>query len=153
MSENTKWKIWDEGADKIIYGAKADAARAAHEFACEGVEDLVEELGKTVYGEARYAPVDDPNAVEIVEVRVDPDPPACVDGGEHEWDSPAEIVGGIPENPGCWGHGGGIVIEEVCMRCACGRTRDTWDQSVRGDGEPAESVQYVPEKYSGKIAS
>ena len=59
--------------------------------------------------------------VESAEVHVgvnsDPEPPDCVDGEEHDWQSP-EWLGGCRENPGVWAIGGTqISSTEVCSRC------------------------------------
>lgn len=72
--------------------------------------------------------------------------PACGDGGltedpnEHEWDSPYEIVGGIRENPGVWGHGAGVRIIEVCSRCGAQREIDTWADDGRGGHTCSERI-------------
>src|SRR5690554_5454873 len=58
-------------------------------------------------------------------VAIHPDAPACEGEGEHDWQSPHHLLGGIEENPGVWGKGGGAVIEEVCMRCGTARITDT----------------------------
>jgi hypothetical protein len=57
-------------------------------------------------------------------VQLDEDEPECSDL-EHSWQSPIELVGGIKENPGVWGHGGGVIITEVCMHCGCKKITDT----------------------------
>jgi hypothetical protein len=71
---------------------------------------------------------------ERIKVAVDPDEPKCGEGGEHDWQSPYDLVGGCKSNPGVWGHGGGVVINEACVRCGCKRVTDTWAQ----DGETGE---------------
>jgi hypothetical protein len=87
---------------------------------------------------------------EHIWVRIDPQEPRCTEA-EHNWQSPHEIVGGIEENPGVWGHGGGIVIHEVCMHCACGRVRDTWADDGRGGHMESESVRYERGKYADEV--
>lgn len=74
---------------------------------------------------------------------VDDLPPAD-EGDEHghAWRSPHAVVGGIEENPGVYGHAGGVTIDEVCVRCGLRRLTDTWDQSYTGTGEPVETVRY-----------
>ena len=84
-------------------------------------------------------------------VAIDPEPPKCERGEEHEWKGPIEIVGGIEENPGVWGHGGGVLIHRVCMKCGCGRTVDTWAQDRNTGEQGLESVSYEPGKYSHVI--
>lgn len=72
----------------------------------------------------------------------EPPEPGCHDGREHRWESPIEIVGGIDENPGVWGHGGGVKIHQVCRWCGRARHTDTWAHNP-GPGEPGlTSVRY-----------
>jgi len=72
------------------------------------------------------------------------EPPAAeceeADDGEHDWCSPHEVVGGIAENPGVWGNGGGVIITEVCRHCGTYRTTDTW--ATGHDGRPTTTVTY-----------
>lgn len=67
--------------------------------------------------------------------------PEC-DDGEHKWESPVEIVGGIKENPGVWGHGGGVRIQEVCLKCGCGKLTDTWAQRLDTGEQGLRSITY-----------
>jgi hypothetical protein len=84
---------------------------------------------------------------ESFKIEVEPSEPRCRGGQDHDWQSPIEWVGGIRENPGVWGHGGGVIIHEGCTRCGCGRTTDTWAQD-RSDGEQGlTSVRYEPHEY------
>jgi hypothetical protein len=92
--------------------------------------------------------VDDEDDCERASVACDPPVPPCVDGGEHEWRAPHAIVGGIEENPGVWGHGGGVVMHECCMRCRCGRVTDTWAQRSDTGEQGLTSVKYEPGKYA-----
>lgn len=71
-------------------------------------------------------------------------PPCPSDEGEHDWRSPHHIVGGIAENPGVWGHGGGVIIHECCMRCGTGRTTDTWAQDPETGEQGLRSIAYQP---------
>lgn len=54
--------------------------------------------------------------------------------------APHEVVGGLKENPGVRGNGGGIIMTEVCQHCGLYRVTDTWDQSL--DGQPREVIHY-----------
>lgn len=87
-----------------------------------------------------------------ITVEVNPDEPECEDDGGHDWQSPHGIVGGIKENPGVWGHGGGIVIVECCIRCGCKRTTDTWAQDHETGEQGLRSVEYEPEKWAEEIS-
>lgn len=78
-----------------------------------------------------------------VTIAIDPDEPDCVRGHAHDWRSPYSVLGGLRENPGVHGHGGGVIIREVCQHCAAYRSTDTWAQ--RGDtGEQGlTSIHYA----------
>lgn len=82
-----------------------------------------------------------------------PDAPRCTDGKRdtHDWQAPHAIVGGIEENPGVWGHGGGVTITEVCMRCGCGRHTDTWAQDPSTAEQGLESVRYEEGEFPGAV--
>lgn len=81
-------------------------------------------------------------------VAIEPEEPACVAGQAHDWASPHEIVGGIKENPGVWGSGGGVIVHEACLRCGCGRVTDTWAQDMTDGEQGLTSVSYEPGSYS-----
>lgn len=85
-----------------------------------------------------------------VRVTVEADEPSCTES-EHDWQSPYEILGGLRENPGVIGHGGGVIIEEVCMHCGCARTTDTWAQDRATGEQGLESVSYEPGKYGAEV--
>ena len=84
---------------------------------------------------------------ESHKIALEPEEPACIDGDGHDWQAPLEIVGGIKQNPGVWGHGGGVTIHEVCVRCGCGRTIDTWAQDPVDGQQGLRSVSYEPGRY------
>lgn len=83
---------------------------------------------------------------ETYTITLDPEEPPCPHG-EHNWDSPHEVVGGCRENPGVFGHGGGVIIKEVCTHCGCGRTTDTWAQNPSTGEQGLDSVSYEPNAY------
>ena len=75
--------------------------------------------------------------------RTDPTPPSCVeDQEEHDFVATVEIEGGLVENPGVWGHQGGITISTHCVHDGCNihKTVDTWADD--GHGGHCETVQY-----------
>jgi len=91
--------------------------------------------------------------VDKVTVAIEPEAPQCEDGGDaHDWQTPVEIVGGISENPGCWGHGGGVVQHECCMRCGCRRTTDTWAQRHDTGEQGLTEVTYEEGYYTARLA-
>jgi hypothetical protein len=81
-------------------------------------------------------------------VTLEPDEPSCGDGEEHDWRSPIELVGGCEENPGVYGHGGGVIITEVCRHCCCKRVTDTWAQNRDTGEQGLESVSYEEDAYT-----
>jgi hypothetical protein len=83
-------------------------------------------------------------------VTCEPDEPDCADGETHDWQSPIELVGGIKENPGCWGHGGGVIYHEVCRHCGCKRTTDTWAQNPQTGEQGLREVSYEENAYAAE---
>jgi hypothetical protein len=79
----------------------------------------VDDSGKRVMG--RYA-----ETRHLIAVA--PYVPACAEGHEHDWRSDHEVVGGLKENPGVLGHGGGVIVREHCAHCGAYRVTDTWAQ-------------------------
>lgn len=68
----------------------------------------------------------------------------CDDGGEHDWRKPYDLVGGIRENPGCWGSGHGSVSHQyVCVRCGLGRVIDH-GATDRSNGSQCTRTTYQP---------
>ena len=84
-------------------------------------------------------------------ITLDPPEPDCESGHDHDWQSPYELVGGIKENPGVWGKGGGIVAEEVCVICGCARHTDTWAQNPETGEQGLTSIRYEPGKYASEV--
>lgn len=80
-------------------------------------------------------------SVADLTVVIDPPEPPCT-GEEHDWQAPIGLVGGIAENPGVFGHGGGVIMHEVCANCGVYRDRDTWAQDPETGEEGLESVTY-----------
>lgn len=80
-------------------------------------------------------------------IAIEPKEPKCSHTDGHDWQSPHEIVGGVKENPGVWGHAGGVVIKEICVRCGCGRTTDTWAQDPADGEQGLTSISYQPHAH------
>lgn len=81
--------------------------------------------------------------VKAKTIDIDPPEPDCVRGrDDHEWASPHDVLGGVAENPGVWGHGGGVVIREVCRHCGAYRETDTWAQDPGTGQQGLTSVSY-----------
>lgn len=84
-------------------------------------------------------------------IAIEPDEPKCIGDEEHDWHSPYEIVGGCKENPGVWGSGGGVCIQEVCTICGCGKITDTWAHDPSDGEQGLTSVSYQPGKYTAEV--
>lgn len=82
-----------------------------------------------------------PSGTIYVDVAINPDEPECT-GQEHDWQSPLKVVGGVEENPGVYGHGGGVTITEVCAICGIYRVTDTWAQDPGTGAQGLRSVAY-----------
>lgn len=85
---------------------------------------------------------------EHLTVDIDPEAPDCIEGHDHEWEAPHHIVGGIESSPGVWGNGGGVIIKEVCMKCGCSKTVDTWAQNPSNGVQGLTSVSYEEDEYT-----
>ncbi len=64
-------------------------------------------------------------------------PPDCIDDHQHQW---APEQSGCAENPGVFGHGGGVVITEICEHCGTKKITDTWADD--GSGGHRVEVRY-----------
>ena len=69
--------------------------------------------------------------------------PECTHPDGHEWHRPHEIVGGLEENPGVFGKGGGVISRDVCRHCGLICETDTWDATWTGGGTPVTTHQYI----------
>jgi hypothetical protein len=84
-------------------------------------------------------------------ITMHPEEPECTQD-EHDWQSPYWLLGGVKENPGCWGHGGGAVSEAVCLHCGCSRLEDTWAQDMSDGTQGHYAIEYTPGKYEEELA-
>lgn len=139
----------------------ADDGNAEIEVEADNAEDAAQqyvdtgdwgEVKETTWIDVRTLDLSEPNSTEWVwhTIALEPEPPKCSDGDRdsHDWHSPIEIVGGIKENPGVWGHGGGVIIYECCMYCGCARITDTWAQRSDNGQQGLRSVSYELGKYT-----
>lgn len=149
--------VADDGNAAVAFDYVDTAAEAAHEYVSDGDwgDDRSETSWVTVYTWPRYVVgdtyVDDRDDRASHTVEIEAEVPECTDGGDHDWQAPYELVGGIEDNPGCWGKGAGVVCEEVCMRCGCARSTDTWAQNRETGEQGLTAVSYEPGKYAGDI--
>jgi hypothetical protein len=84
-------------------------------------------------------------------VTIDPDEPECFHSDGHNYQQPFEIVGGCSQNPGVHGHGGGVIISEVCIRCGTSKVTDTWAQHKGNGRQGFESVAYEKGKHLSDV--
>lgn len=90
---------------------------------------------------------DEDGDTERVKIEVEPTEPACEGDAEHNWQAPYEVLGGLKENPGVWGSGGGVKYTMLCKRCGCGKHVDTWAQDSNDGEQGLTSVEYVAGEY------
>lgn len=132
----------DGGSEVIEAESLEDAREQAREFARDGDYGDVE---STIWVDWTLSAKDKHgNDKEVASgtVAIDPTEPECGHAEGHDWRSPYSLLGGLKENPGVWGHGGGVIIHEVCVRCGCERVTDTWAQRPDNGEQGLRSVRY-----------
>lgn len=72
---------------------------------------------------------------------VEPEEPDC-SSDEHMWDTPYYILGGLKENPGIQGHGGGATGTEICRHCGTYKIWDSWAQDPETGKQGLHSIEY-----------
>jgi hypothetical protein len=87
------------------------------------------------------------NTVAWITEVFDQDEPHCLRGETHDWEAPHELVGGIAENPGVQGNGGGVICTEVCMVCGCARVTDSWATNPNNGTQGHTTVSYATGAY------
>lgn len=111
-----------EKAEKWILGG--DYAPREHTY---WVEYGIRESGESVW--------------EWSEIAIDPPEPKCTKK-RHKWLAPVSVVGGLKENPGVYGHGGGVNITTCCKFCGMFRIVDTWAQNPVTGKQGLDSTSY-----------
>lgn len=141
--EPRPWAVSEDEAHDytiIMAGSRADALSEA----LDNVDrDSYGEAEGTIWIDVRVR-CDDTGEEDSDTVTLYEDAPDCVDGHEHDWQSPFEVLGGDRANPGVWGHGGGVIIREVCQRCGAYAETDTWAQRRDTGEQGLTSVRYEP---------
>lgn len=149
--EDHLYEAWDDGGATLeISASSMEEAVEEAESWCRGGDWLEGGDDDTYYITVRVRDLATDDEDEVT-VTIEPEEPECEDGEDHDWQSPIELVGGVKENPGVWGHGGGVRIYEVCMRCGCGRLTDTWAQNPSNGEQGLTSVKYTPGQYSDEL--
>jgi hypothetical protein len=133
----------DDGNAEVHYPDATSAREAARQYVDDGDWG---ESDTTMWVHVHVWPAGgDADDSERIRIEIEPDEPACEsDEGEHDWQNPIELVGGIRENPGVFGHGGGVKIHEVCVRCGAFRVTNTWAQDPETGEQGLESITYEP---------
>ena len=135
----TTYKISDGHTSETIQADDlASALESAVSWAAEGDYPEIE---STIWVDVRATDTSDPDETDTDTARIDPPEPRCT-ADEHDWQSPHEIVGGIADNPGVHGNGGGVTIDECCMHCGAHRHIDTWAHRPDTGEQGLESVSY-----------
>lgn len=96
----------------------------------------------TWWVDVRVCKAADREAESSYTIAIEPTEPACCHDQGHSWRSPHSALAGIHENPGVWGHGGGVVITEVCRHCARYRDTDTWAHRTDTGEQGLTSTEY-----------
>ena len=138
--------VADDGNAEVEYPLCDSPQDAANEYVSDGDwgDDQSKSDWVTVDAWSRWSlgnVVLDDDDRSSYDIEIKPQEPECPDG-DHDWCSPYEVVGGIKENPGVWGHGGGVIIHEVCRHCGCLKTTDTWAQRHDNGKQGLTSVEY-----------
>jgi len=143
--------VADDGNAAVAYRDIDTSEAAAHDYVDTGEwGDVTRTLWLTIYTWRQGYVLDTDG--ELVELEIDheshtielePDEPECSDDHNHNWCHPLSVVGGIAENPGVFGHGGGVIITAVCSHCGTYRRTDTWAQDMDTGVQGLTSVDYA----------
>jgi hypothetical protein len=85
---------------------------------------------------------DESGEEDLDTVALHPDIPGCVDGINHDWQSPLKVVGGSENHPGMWPNGAGVIIREVCGNCGKYKVTNTWAMDMATGAHGLRSVSY-----------
>lgn len=149
--EPRPWELSEEGChyDTVLAASLAEALDLARDAVDASNYD--DASGTLWIGVSVTCPLT--GETDSATAECEPDAPPCEDGREHDFQAPYAIVGGLKENPGVWGHGGGIVMTRVCMHCGCARVTDTWAQDPSTGEQGLTSVAYDRGRYADEVAA
>lgn len=140
------WYAADESGHYQMPEAET-GLQAARQFAdAFEVTDRTQWINVRVWREARGVdedgePVEGRWGEDTYTVTRDPAEPACA-GDEHDWRAEHAVLGGLAENPGVWGSGGGVKISRVCAHCGAYQHTDTWATNQADGTQGHTSVSY-----------
>jgi len=139
-----RYRVQDDGYSEDFEADDDDAAVA---FAEEWLRSGDWDRSQTLFLKAEVIELDDDGeygeTLGHVRVTLLPEEPRCV-SGSHVWCSPYDLLGGLRENPGVFGHGGGVRIKEICKHCGLCKLTDTWATNPCDGTEGHEAVEYFP---------
>ena len=94
---------------------------------------------------------DDAYEVESGTVVIPATVPDCIHADGHDFIATMDVEGGLAENPGVQGNGGGVTIDTHCSRDGCAVTRhvNTWAQDAHG--EPYKSTTYGKRELADEV--
>lgn len=142
------WYATDEGCATFTF--ETETAREAAELYCnyDGSNDFQRTRWFDVRVWRRGFVLDEDNDVRELEVdtedfviEVHPEAPECIDI-DHDWKRPLSVVGGVKENPGVRGSGGGVKFTEVCRHCGHYKVTDTYATNPVNGKQGLTSVEY-----------
>ena len=143
MSKQTYWA--DDGNAAVEYEAESGAASA--QMYVDGGE--WGEITSTIWVHVStwVEEMDDDGEVVRLEeerhtVKIDPEEPECRHDEGHDWRSPYSVLGGLRENPGVRGNGGGVVCTSVCRHCGAYQISDSWAQDPETGEQGLDSLEY-----------
>lgn len=146
--EEREWTLREEGQEYNT--VLASSAEEALETARANVDrSNYSEAEGTIWIDVRVD-CEETGESDSCTVTLDEDEPEC-SASEHDWQSPHELLGGLEENPGVQGNGGGVIVREVCMHCGCERTTNTWAQNPTNGEQGLTSVSYEAGKYASEV--
>jgi hypothetical protein len=142
--------ISTDGQSQLSFEAKD--LEAALEVARPEWTDCWEDVQETMWIKVHVYEEDDPENEGVLQISVDPPEPKCLEGHEHDWIAPHELVGGLEENPGVFGSGGGVIIKEVCRHCGTLRQIDTWATNPVTGEQGLKSVSFEDRKFLEEVS-
>lgn len=142
----------DDGNAEVEYDSETSPADAAQEYVDSGDWGEVTKTSWVIVYTYRRGINSSGEFVKIGrashKIALEATEPDCLDGHDHRWESPIELVGGLRENPGVYGSGGGVEIYEVCGICGCSRRTDTWEPGLTSVSyEAGEFAREVRERH------
>lgn len=132
--------VRDESGDWDISVPKRATKKQIEKYIEEHVAEYFTDHKSTIWVNGRWGLSSD-HREHTFDFALDPVAPQC-SRKKHYWHSPHSIVGGIEENPGVWGHGGGVIILEVCKHCGVRKRTDTWAQNPLNGQQGLNSIRY-----------